>query len=122
MTAPWLEHYDPGVPRTLAPYPSRTLVDYLSDASRTHPEAPALLFKGARLSFGELDRASDACASAFAALGVTRGDRVALLLPNCPQFFIAEFGAWKSGGGVVALNPIYPERELELALAVTGVW
>ncbi|OFW26184.1 MAG: AMP-dependent synthetase [Acidobacteria bacterium RIFCSPLOWO2_02_FULL_65_29] len=121
MTAPWLEHYDPGVPRTLAPYPSRTLVDYLSDASRTHPEAPALLFKGARLSFGELDRASDACASAFAALGVTRGDRVALLLPNCPQFFIAEFGAWKIGAIVAPLNPIYTEHELEGPLRESGV-
>ena len=53
---------------------------------------------------------------ALAALGVRKGDRVALLLPNCPQFLIAEFGAWKAGAVVVALNPTYSERELEHAL------
>jgi len=121
MKAPWLEHYDPGVPRTLAPYPSRTLVDYLSDNARTHPDAPALLFKGARLSYAELERASDDCASAFAALGVKRGDRVALLLPNCPQFFIAELGAWKIGAMVAPLNPMYTEHELEGPLRESGV-
>lgn len=111
--APWLGHYDPGVPSTLAPYPDRTLVDYLADAAREQPDAPALLFKGAALSFADLDRLSDACASAFAALGVRRGERLALLLPNCPQFLIAEFGAWKIGALVAPLNPTYTERELE---------
>jgi long-chain acyl-CoA synthetase len=111
--APWLSHYDPGVPATLAPYPNRTLVDYLADAARAQPNAPALLFKGARLSFADLDRLSDACASAFSALGVGRGDRVGLLLPNCPQFFIAQFGAWKIGAIIAPINPTYTERELE---------
>src|SRR3989304_2216272 len=62
--APWLAHYDSDVPQTLEPYPNRTLVDYLTEAAQTDPDAPALLFKGARLSFAELDRLSDACASA----------------------------------------------------------
>ena len=113
MKAPWLEHYDPGVPQTLAPYPHRTLLDYLADAARAHGEAPALLFKGARVTFAELDRASDAFASALASLGVKRGDRVALVLPNCPQFFVAELGAWKIGAVVSPLNPTYTEHELE---------
>jgi acyl-CoA synthetase (AMP-forming)/AMP-acid ligase II len=65
--------------------------------ARTAPDHPALLFKGAKITYGQLERLSDACASALAALGVTRGDRVGLLLPNCPQFFIAQFGAWKLG-------------------------
>ena len=116
-TAPWLAHYDAGVPATLAPYPDRTLVDYLSDNARTHPERAALLYKGATMTYGELERLSDACAAAFAALGVGRGDRVALLLPNCPQFFIAQFGAWKVGALVAPLNPIYTEQELEGAAA-----
>ena len=58
--APWLAHYDSGVPVTLAPYPDRTLVDYLADASRDRPNSRALLFKGATVSYGELDRLSDA--------------------------------------------------------------
>jgi len=96
MTARWLAHYDPDVPASLAPYSDRTMLDALGDFARTQPNRPALLFKGARVTYGELDRLSDACASAFAALGVRRGDRVGLLLPNCPQFVIAQFGAWKS--------------------------
>jgi long-chain acyl-CoA synthetase len=121
MKAPWLDHYDRGVPRTLVPYPDRTLLDYLSDAARTHPEAPALLFKGAKLSYAELERTSNDCASAFAALGVKRGDRLALLLPNCPQFLVAELAAWKLGALVAPLNPIYNEHELEGPLRDNGV-
>ena len=119
--APWLAHFDPGVPPTLEPYPNRTLVDYLADAARDRPDAPALLFKGARVTFAELDQLSDACASAFSALGVTRGDRVGLLLPNCPQFFIAQFGAWKIGAIAAPFNPTYTERELEGPIADHGV-
>jgi long-chain acyl-CoA synthetase len=109
------------VPPSLAPYPNRTLVDYLADAAREQPDAPAVLFKGARLSFAELERSSDACAAAFASLGVTRGDRIALLLPNCPQFLIAQFGAWKAGAIVAPLNPTYTEHELEAPLREHGV-
>ena len=120
-TVSWLRHYDEGVPATLEPYPSRTLVDYLADAARDAPERPALLFKGATVTYAALDRLSDACASAFAALGIKRGDRVALVLPNCPQFFVAQFGAWKVGAIVAPLNPIYTEHELEGPLRAHGV-
>jgi long-chain acyl-CoA synthetase len=116
---PWLAHYDPGVPQSLAPYPEKTLVDYLADLARDHGSKPALFFKGISLSYGELESASNAFAAALAALGVRPGDRVALVLPNCPPFLIAEFGAWKAGAIVVALNPTYTERELETALAGT---
>src|SRR5262245_56266346 len=110
--APWLAHYDAGVPRSLEPYPRRTLLDYVADAARDHPEARAFLFKGAAMTFAALERESDAFAAALAKLGVKRGDRVGLLLPNCPQFFVAELGAWKAGGIVAPLNPIYTEHEL----------
>ena len=116
----WLEHYDQGVPETLGPYPERTLLDDLAAAVAERPGAPALLFKGRAVSHGELDRRSDAFAAALAGLGVARGDRVALLLPNCPQFLIGELGAWKAGAILVPLNPIYTEQELEGALARTG--
>ena len=112
-SAPWLVHYDEGVPATLEPYPDRTLIDYLADAARARPAHPALLFKGARVSYGELQRLSDVFAAALQSLGVKAGDRVALILPNCPQFFIAEFGAWKAGAIVAPLNPTYTEHELE---------
>ena len=120
-SAPWLAHYDANVPATLAPYPDRTLLDYLADAARTQPAKPALLFKGAKMTYGELERASDACAAAFSALGIRRGDRVGLLLPNCPQFFVAELGAWKLGAIVAPLNPIYTEHELEGPIRDHGI-
>ncbi len=113
--------YDAGVPTTLAPYPDRTLLDYLTDLARDRANHPALLFKGATITWGGLERLSDACASAFHALGVKRGDRVALLLPNCPQFSIAQFAAWKLGAIVAPLNPIYTEHELEGPLREHGV-
>lgn len=119
--APWLAHYDQGVPATLAPYPSRTLVDYLADAARDRPRQAALLFKGAALTYGELDRLSNAGAAAFRSLGVRRNDRIALLLPNCPQFLIAEFAAWKIGAIVAPLNPLYTEQELEGPLRENGI-
>jgi long-chain acyl-CoA synthetase len=119
--APWLSHYDSGVPATLAPYPARTLVDAIAEQARDHPARCALYFKGARVTYGELERLGDACAAAFAALGVRRGDRVGLLLPNCPQFCIAQFGAWKLGAIVAPLNPIYTERELEGPLRDHGI-
>ena len=116
----WLAHYDDDVAPSVAPYPDKTLLDYLSDLARDHGDKPALLFKGTTMSYRTLEDQSTACAAALAALGVRPGDRVGLLLPNCPQFFVAEFGAWKAGAVVVALNPIYSERELEGALAATG--
>jgi long-chain acyl-CoA synthetase len=109
---PWLAHYDPGVPRSLEPYPARTLLDYVDDTARERPEHAAFLFKGRPFSVAELQRTSDAFAAALASLGVKRGDRVAALLPNCPQFFIAELGAWKLGAIFAPLNPIYTEEEL----------
>jgi long-chain acyl-CoA synthetase len=119
--APWLAHYDPGVPVTLAPYPHRTLLDYVADLARERPDAPALLFKGATLTYATLERESQAFAAALHDLGVKRGDRVALLLPNCPQFFVAELAAWKLGAIVAPLNPTYTDPELEGPLVNNGV-
>ena len=113
---PWLAHYDQDVSHSLVPYPDLTLVDQLTNLARDHRDKTALLFKGATVSYGQLDAESTAFAAALWSLGVRKGDRVALLLPNCPQFLIAEFGAWKIGAVVVSLNPTYTERELEQML------
>src|SRR6185436_18711398 len=86
------------------------------ELARVHPQRDAILFKGARLSYAELSELSDAFAVALRGVGVTRGDRVALLLPNCPQFCVAELGAWKAGAVVAPLNAIYTDAEIELAL------
>jgi long-chain acyl-CoA synthetase len=121
MPGPWHSHYDEGVPRSLAPYPSHTLLHYIRDTALQRPSHPAAIFRGTRLTYAELERASDAFAGALAALGIRKGDRVALVLPNCPQFLIAEIGIWKLGGVVFPLNPLYTERELQTALEDSDV-
>lgn len=110
---PWTSRYDPGVPATLEPYPRRTLVDYLDDGAREAAGAPSLLFKGRTLTYGEL-------AAHLVRLGVKPGDGVAICLPNCPQFVIAQYGAWKAGAVVCPINPTYTDREMADALSAGG--
>ena len=116
----WLSGYDEGVPSTLAPYPGRTLLDYLAETARNWPDRPALLFKGSRVTYRQLEEQSDALSAALAAAGVKRGDRVALCLPNSPQFMVAEFAAWKIGAIACPFNPTYSDREMGEALRATG--
>jgi len=116
----WQPHYDEGIPTTLEPYPERTIVDYLAEAAQKWPRRPALLFKGAKLSYAQLEKLSDRFAGGLLELGVKRGDRVGICLPNCPQFLIAEFAAWKIGAIASPFNPTYSEREMESALNATG--
>ncbi len=120
MEKAWLTHYDEGVPHTLEPYPECTLLDIVQAAARERPDHPALLFKGSSLSYGELERLSDAFAAALVAQGVEKGDRVALLLVNSPQFLIGQLGAWKAGAIVAPMNPLYTERELAQMLNDCG--
>jgi len=118
--ARWFANYDEGVPTSLHPYPDRTLIDYLRESATRWPDRPALLFKGATVSYDRLNAESDAFAAALIALGVKTGDRVAICLPNCPQFLVAEFGIWKAGAIACPFNPTYTERETEDALNATG--
>jgi len=117
---PWFKHYDQRVPQTLAPYPERTLLDVIAESASQRPDHPALLFQGNPISYRELEALSTAFAAALLGLGVRPGDRIALLLPNSPQMLVSLFGAWKAGGIVVPLNPLYTERELEHALCESG--
>lgn len=116
----WHRNYDEGVPGTLHPYPERTLVDYLRETAEEWPRRTALLFKGASISYGDLERSSDRFANGLASMGILPEDRVALILPNSPQFIIAEVGAWKAGAIVCPINPTYTDRELQDALNATG--
>ena len=121
MAAPWTRHYDPEVPPSLAPYPAKTLVDYVRETANARPDAPAIFFKGAEVSNRDLDRLSDRFAASLIAAGIRKGDRVAIVLPNCPQFLIAEIGAWKAGATVLPLNPLYTPGELRQPLTTAGV-
>src|SRR5687768_3304559 len=119
MTSPWLDHYDAGIPRSIGAYPEKTLVDVLRERVAANPNALALVFKGRAMSVAELDRLSDALAHSLARLGVKHGDRVALALPNAPQFLICQFATWKLGAIVAPQNPIYTDRELEESIGTS---
>ncbi|NWG02092.1 MAG: long-chain fatty acid--CoA ligase [Syntrophaceae bacterium] len=120
MEYPWLKHYDEGIPYSLKPYPSQTLLDIVKDTASQRPHHTALIFKGRRLNYLELEKLSDAFANGLIELGVKKGDRVALILPNSPQLIFAQLGVWKAGGIAVPINPLYTENELERLLIECG--
>jgi long-chain acyl-CoA synthetase len=115
VNTPWLAHYDEGVPKSIGTYPNKTLVDFVSERGAQ----TAVIFKGKHLSYAEIDRASDAFARGLREIGVKEGDRVALVLPNAPQFIIAELAVWKLGAIIAPQNPIYTDRELQESLGAT---
>lgn len=115
MLKPWVAHYEPGVPPTLE-YPAVTLHGLLEQTAERYPERLATIFFGAKLPYRALNEAANRFAHALLNLGLKQGDRVALMLPNCPQFLIAFYGALKAGAVVAAMNPLYTPRELEYQL------
>jgi len=123
----WEASYDPGVPRHLT-YPNLPLHALLESAARDRPKAIATVFGGAvggrcidaALSYQELDDLAGRFAAGLQRLDVRKGDRVALVLPNCPQFVYSFFGTLKAGAVVVPTNPLYTVRELHNQLADSG--
>jgi long-chain acyl-CoA synthetase len=108
---PWLAHYDKGVPTTIE-YPQAPLFHFLEEAAKKYPDRACTIFKGAVISYKEMNARTDQMAAALVELGVKKGDRVGIFMPNVPQFVIAYFGILKAGGVVVAVNPTYPPDEV----------
>src|SRR5215510_7669455 len=111
QTRPWLRHYDYWVPPRMT-YPGRPLSDILDAAVIDVPDKPATVFLGAELTFREVKTRADKFATALARLGIKQGDRVGIMLPNCPQYLIASFAILRLGATVVNVNPIYTQREV----------
>lgn len=122
---PWTAQYDPHVPKSLEPYPNKVMFDYLQETIATSPDNIALITtnkvpvlgrvdKG--VTYGELNIFSDALAVALVEMGLNKGDRVAIVMPNCTQFAIAYFGVLKAGGCVAATNPTYPHSKMAYQL------
>ncbi len=117
---PWFKHYDAGVPRTLEPYPDKTLFEDVADVAKERPGHRMIWFKGRWMSYKEIDHLSDVLAAGLAAIGVKKGDRVAMLMPNSPNIVIGQLAIWKAGAISVPVNPLYSEGELEFALKECG--
>jgi long-chain acyl-CoA synthetase len=116
---PWLAHYPDGVPADFD-FPKVPLTRLLDDAASSWPSATALVFFGTKLTYKELKDVVDRFATGLAGLGVKKGDRVAVVLPNCPQNVIATYAALRLGAVVVQHNPLYTEHELRHQLADCG--
>jgi long-chain acyl-CoA synthetase len=116
---PWFKQYDPGVPRSIV-YPAVPLTHLLTEAARRFPDRPCTVFKGAVLTYRQMDQLTDQLAAALAEQGVSKGKAVGLFMPNVPQFVLAFFAILKAGGVVVATNPLYTPREIVHQLADSG--
>ncbi|MCR2806050.1 long-chain-fatty-acid--CoA ligase [Paenibacillus soyae] len=116
---PWLRHYPVEVPPNLT-YPDCSIARFLCDAAERYPHHNALYFMGKTLTYQELYASARKLAGGLSSLGIARGDRVAIMLPNCPQAVIAYYGVLFAGAIVVQTNPLYVERELQHQLNDSG--
>ncbi len=117
---PWLAHYDKGVPQTID-IPSVPLFNFLEESARKYPDRACTIFKGAVITYQEMNAISDRIAAALVELGVKKGDRVGIFMPNSPQFVMVYFGILKAGGVVVATNPLYTAPEIEHQASDAGI-
>jgi long-chain acyl-CoA synthetase len=117
---PWFKQYDQGVPFTIE-YPPVPLFYFLEQAAKEHPDTPCTIFKGAKITYREMNEITDRLAAGLADLGVKKGDRVGIFMPNTPQFVMAYFATLKLGGVVVATNPLYSAREIEHQVNDAGI-
>jgi len=116
---PWVKMYEPGVPADVD-IPDTPLHHFLEEAASKYPDNIATIFVGAKKTYREINELADRMATALANLGVKKGDVVALLLPNSPQFVIAFYGALKAGATLTLINPLYKSREIEFQLKDSG--
>ncbi len=117
---PWLSHYDENVPTSID-YPKIPLFGFLEEAARKYPDRACTIFKGATITYRKMDELTDRVAAALSSLGVKKGDRIGIFMPNTPQFVMAYFGILKAGGVVVATNPLYTPTEIEHQVNDSGI-
>jgi long-chain acyl-CoA synthetase len=120
MKRPWLKFYEPGVPHHIQ-YPDIPLHDLLDNAVGDFPEREAIIFQDRKITYRELGEEVARAASGLARGGLKKGQRMAIMLPNCPQYVSAYYAILKIGGIVVNVSPMYVERELEFQLRDAGV-
>jgi long-chain acyl-CoA synthetase len=119
LSKPWLSSWPQGVPQSIK-YPEISLGEILRKSASESPNQVAVIYFGTRLTFRELDSLVDKFGEALQDLGIKKGDRVGIYLPNIPQFLIAYYGALRIGGIVVALSPLYKETEIGHILKDSG--
>ena len=116
----WQANYDKGVPTTIE-YPNVPLFHFLEDAARKYPDRACTIFKGAVVTYKEMNEITDRVAAAIVDMGVKKGDRVGMFMPNSPQFVMIYYGILKAGGIVVSTNPLYTPPEIEYQASDAGI-
>jgi long-chain acyl-CoA synthetase len=116
---PWTQFYDEGVSATLQ-HPSFALWELVRDAAQNYPGNIAIDFMGYTMTYAKLWDSVQRFANALQSLGIKKGDCLAIMLPNCPQFVIAFYGAHLAGALVTTINPLYTARELEHVMKDSG--
>jgi long-chain acyl-CoA synthetase len=101
-------------------YPNFTLQELLHKNAIAYPEKTAITYGEQEISYAQLEKLSNQFANALVKLGMKRGDRIAVFLPNVPQFVIAFFGSLKAGATVTSISPLHREREVEYQLLDSG--
>ncbi len=118
-TRPWLQFYEEGVPAHID-IPDHPLTWLLDNATRHYPNNTAIIYYGHKITYAQLSTLANRFAIGLQKIGVKKGDRVAIALPNIPQYPIAFYGALRAGAVVVPTNPLYTERELSHQLNDSG--
>ena len=116
----WLKHYPPDVPAEVDVAQYTSLVGLMEESFKRYANLPAYKFMGRSFSFAEIDAASCALAAYLQAQGLSKGDRVALMMPNIPQYPVAVAAVLRAGYVVVNVNPLYTPRELAHQLEDSG--
>jgi long-chain acyl-CoA synthetase len=108
---PWVKNYDEGVPEHIE-YPDIPCHSLLEKSAERFSDKTITIFKGAEITYKEMNDISDRLAAGLHSIGIKKGDRVGLFMPNTPQFVMAYYALMKIGAIVVATNPLYTEREI----------
>jgi long-chain acyl-CoA synthetase len=123
----WLKNYDEGIPATIE-YPGFPLDQFMVNTASKHPNQIAIIFGAAvgsqvldaKLTYRQLNDLTDRLAAGLQNMGVQKGDRVVIMLPNSPQFVMAAYATWRIGATVVCCNPLYVAREVEHLVKDSG--
>jgi long-chain acyl-CoA synthetase len=117
---PWLANYPKGVPAEIDPLAAGTIADILADSAKKYADRPAYESFGKKLTYAEIDKASQAVTCWLQAQGLKKGDRVAIMMPNVMAYPAVMFGIIRGGFTVVNVNPLYTPRELDHQLNDSG--
>ena len=109
----WLKSYHPSIPHILPPLAHQSIPELLLDCCKKYAAKPAFVLMGKSISYADVERESGAFGAYLQSMGLQKGARVAVMMPNILQYPVAVLGILRAGGTVVNVNPLYTPRELE---------